>query len=342
MAQSSREVVRAAVHFRGPERLPVRMGCFGRDDTIWIPRRSEEQKDGEVRIDEWGCRWQTTAMHNMGQPKGHPLGDVSEHARARIPDYDEPWRYEGLEEAFQQAESEERYTQVGIFMVLFERMHALAGFENVLMGLLADRENTAALADRILEAQMCLVRNYQQRFGQRLHSFSMSEDWGTQEAAFISADLWRDFFLPRYRKLFDLMHSGGQDVWVHSCGKINEIIEGFIEAGCDVVNLQQPRALGIEEIGERYRGRITFESLSDIQASLPTGRPERIRQDAEALGRHWMMPEGGFVFSDYGDDQAIGASAGAKLTMYRAFSEVSERIYGRPLPEPQVPAPEEV
>ncbi|MFO7956305.1 MAG: uroporphyrinogen decarboxylase family protein [Candidatus Brocadiia bacterium] len=337
MPQSPREVVHAAVHFEGPERLPVRMACFECDDTIWIPRKSEDHEEGGVKVDEWGCRWEKTAMHNMGQPKGHPLSDVTEHARARIPDYNEQWRYEGLEEVFEQAEREERYTQVGIFMVLFERMHSLAGFENVLMGLLADRENTAALADRILDAQMCLVRNYQERFGDRLHSFSMTDDWGTQEAAFISADLWYDFFLPRYRKLFDLMHSGGQDVWVHSCGKINEIVQGFIDAGCDVINLQQPRALGIPEMGERYRGAITFESLSDIQASLPTGRAERIREDARMLGEHWMKPEGGFVFSDYGDDQAIGAGPDAKLTMYRAFSEVSQRIYGRPLPEPRVP-----
>jgi hypothetical protein len=263
---------------------------------------------------------------------------VAEHDRLRVPDYDEEWRYEGLEEAFEEAEKDDRYTQVGIFMVLFERMHALAGFENVMVGLLADRENAEALADKILEAQLRLVRNYQERFGDRLHSFSMSEDWGTQEAAFISADLWYDFFLPRYTRLFSAMHEGGQDVWVHSCGKINEIIQGFIDAGCDVINLQQPRALGIEEIGERYRGQIVFESLADIQATLPSGRPARIAADAEALAEHWMSPEGGFVFSDYGDDRAIGASPGAKMVMYRAFSRVSEEVYGNPLPEPVVPA----
>jgi hypothetical protein len=166
----------------------------------------------------------------------------------------------------------------------------------------------------------------------------MTDDWGTQKAAFISRDLWYDFFLPRYKRLFDLMHAGGQDVWVHSCGKVNEIIEGLIDAGCDVVNLQQPRALGIEEIGRRYRGRITFESLADIQATLPSGTRERIRDDARALAEHWMLPEGGFVLSDYGDDRAIGAGPDAKLTMYRAFSEVSKRLYGRPLPEPVIAA----
>jgi len=340
MAQSPREIVQAAVRLQKPQRLPVRMACFGVDDTHWIPRKSAERSENGVPTDEWGCVWAKTDMHNMGQVKGHPLADVSEHDRLVVPDYDAAWRYEGLEDSFVEAERLERYTQAGIFMVLFERMHTLAGFEHVLMGLLADRANAEALADKILAAQMCLVRNYQERFGRRLHSFSMTDDWGTQQAAFISRELWDDFFLPRYRRLFDLMHAGGQDVWVHSCGKVNELIEGFIAAGCDVVNLQQPRALGIEEIGRRYCGRITFESLADIQATLPSGDLRRIREDARALGERWMLPEGGFVFSDYGDDRAIGAGPDAKLTMYRAFSEVSERLYGAPLPTPQVPAAE--
>jgi hypothetical protein len=164
----------------------------------------------------------------------------------------------------------------------------------------------------------------------------MSEDWGTQQAAFIDMGTWRSFFLPRYKRLFDAMHEGGQDVWVHSCGKVNEIVQGLLEAGANVVNLQQPRALGIEEMGERYRGKITFESLSDIQSSLPSGDNGRIEADARALGEHWMSSRGGFVFSDYGDGNAIGAPDEAKRVMYRAFSEVSREVYGKALPEPVV------
>lgn len=333
MAQSSFEIVRSAIHFETPERLPVRMSTLGRDDTFWIPRRSEERGESNgMRIDEWGCGWDHTETKNMGQVKYHPLSSVGEFEKATIPDYTQSWRYDGIEEEFDKAEKEGRYTQTGIFMILFERMHSLAGFENVLVGLLADPEGSAGLADRILDAQITLVRQYQERFGSRLHSFSMTEDWGTQQAAFIDMSLWNEFFLPRYRKLFSIMHEGGQDVWVHSCGKVNEVVGGLIEAGADAVNLQQPRALGIEEMGSRYRGKITFESLSDIQATLPTDDTARIAADADALAKHWMLPEGGFVFSDYGDGQAIGASEHAKTAMYESFSRVSESVYGKPLP----------
>ena len=121
-------------------------------------------------------------------------------------------------------------------------------------------------------------------------------------------------------------------MWTHTCGKVNDVVGGLIEAGVTAVNLQQPRALGIEEMGQRYRGKVTFDSLADIQATLPTGNRERIEADAQALAEHWMTPAGGFVFSDYGDSLAIGTSDEAKVMMYQAFSRVSEEVYGKPLP----------
>ncbi len=320
------------MRFQSPDRLPVKMGCFGQNDTRGIPRNTQPvEVDGKL-ADEWGCIWDHTATQNMGQVKGHPLSSLDELDKMIVPDYSKDCVFEGCEDAFREAETNDKYTMVGIFMILFERMHSLAGFENVLIGLHTEREAAEALADRILDAQITLVRQYQERFGKRLHGFGMSEDWGTQQAAFISTELWLDFFFPRYKKLFDAMHEGGQDVQVHSCGKVNDIVQGFIDAGVNAMNLQQPRALGIQEMGNRYRGKLTFESLADIQATLPTGDPKRIEVDARLLGEHWMLPEGGFIFSDYGDSVAIGAPDEAKRIMYEAFSRVSEDVYGNPLP----------
>ncbi len=105
----------------------------------------------------------------------------------------------------------------------------------------------------------------------------------------------------------------------------------------NVVNLQQPRALGIREMGDRYRGRIAFESLADIQHTLPTGDLDRIAADAEDLVTYWASPAGGFIFSDYGDNEAIGVhDPQIKVYMYERFSEWSETLYGNPLPTPQL------
>ncbi len=334
---TSREIVGRAVHRRRPPRLPVRFAALGEDDTGGIPIKPaanfSPRTPGE---DEWGCIWSKTELANMGQVKGHPIKHIDQLAKHRVPDYDDDTRYEDVPAALDGYEREGRYVLAGIFMVLFERMHSLYGLERALCDLLTDRSAMEALADRIVDVHLRFVENVRQRFGKRVHGITMTDDWGTQQAAFVSMELWNDFFLPRYKRLFEAIRTAGYDVWVHSCGKVNEIIAGFIQAGTSVINLQQPRALGIEQIGRRYRGRIAFESLADIQQTLPTNDKERVEQDVEALMEHWALPEGGFVLSDYGDGEAIGVTNPAiKLHMYRCFSQHSERIYGQPLPEPK-------
>jgi uroporphyrinogen decarboxylase len=330
------EIVKAAIYNKKPERLPVNFGCFGACDVPWLPKQPSAtfvpEFEGE---DEWGCIWGKTDVRNMGQVKGHPLKSLDDLSGVKTPNYDDDSRYVEMEKALERFVPQGKYLKVDIFMVLFERMHSLHGFENTLTALYTNPGPLGELADIITDKHIEFVENVYRRFGKTIHGFSMSDDWGTQQAAFVSFDIWMGFFFPRYKRIFDSMHDCGYDVWVHSCGRINEIIEGYIRAGVNVVNLQQPRALGITEIGERYKGRICFESLADIQQTLPTGSRSAVDKDVDQLMHYWMSPEGGFVFSDYGDSGAIGVTdPDIKLYMYQRFSEVSEKLYGNPLPEP--------
>ncbi|MFW6279441.1 MAG: uroporphyrinogen decarboxylase family protein [Planctomycetota bacterium] len=330
----SQEIVSRAIHYEGPERLPVLMGSLGVSDVDGIAVQPapgwEPVEDG---ADEWNCVWSQTEQHNMGQVTGHPLEDLSDLDDYEPPSFHHDERYDGCEEKLDRIEEEGKYARCGIFMVMFERMHSLHGFENTLMDLYSAPERLEELADMIADTHVSLVEEVSRRFPGRIDGWNMSDDWGTQQSSFISYEKWMEFFYPRYKRIFDAMHEAGCDVWVHSCGKINDIIQVYIRAGVDVVNLQQPRVLGIQEIAERYRGDIAFESLSDIQSTLPTGDPEKIEADAEALMTHWAGPDGGFLFSGYGDDEAIGVDdEKVKPMMYSAFSRYSEQVYGQPLP----------
>ena len=329
-----KEIVSRAVHFKRPSRLPAVMHALGVSDTAGVAigagGYAQLPREGE---DQWGCVWGHTDVPNMGQVIGNPLVDIRGLDRHPMPDYTDDSRYVDTEASLDQADSDGKYVLGGIFMVLFERMYTLHGFENTLMDLYADRPAMEDLADRIVDVHVTFVREVARRFPGRLDGWHTTDDWGTQQAAFVSFDLWMDFFFPRYKRIFDAMHDAGCDVWVHSCGKVNEIVEGFIQAGVNVMNLQQPRALGIEEMGERYGGRIAFETLADIQATLPTGDPARVDDDAEALMTRWASAEGGLVLSDYGDDRALGIpNETVKPYRYEAFSRWSEKVYGEPLP----------
>ncbi len=321
MGMSSYEVVRRAIEFEKPDRLPLRFGALGLCDTHHVGWRQIGTGSANLREskDEWGCTWVRSEVANMGQVKGHPLEDWQALGSYQWPDADNPKLYEGMEERF--ADSEGKYVLTGIFMLLFERLHALCGFEKVLRDLYLDTDRMEMLAERIVAFDLGLIRNISARFPGRIHGLSFTDDWGTEQALFIQPALWHQFFKPRYKVIFAAAHEAGWHVWMHTCGKVNEIVDGLIEVGLDVINLQQPRALGIEEMGERFRGRICFESLCDIQATLPFKGANEIREEAQSLLKEWATPEGGFILSDYGDDRAIGATLEKKQVMLDAFLE---------------------
>lgn len=331
---TSKEIVQKAIRRERPARLPVSMSSLGVSDIASIcVRRPAGFTPGTDGEDEWGCVWKNTDVPNMGQVVGHPLEDIGDLRSVSVPDYADGSRYVEVEAALRKAETEGKYIRCTIFMVLFERMYALHGFENTLMDLYLDRQAMEDLADRIVDVHVGFVQEIARRFPGRIDGWIMSDDWGTQQNSFISYDFWMDLFYPRYKRIFDAMHQAGCDVWVHSCGKINNIIEGYIQAGVNVVAVLQPRVLGIADIAKRYAGRIAFDSLPDIQATLPTGDFNAIEADIKALMTHWASAEGGFVFSDYGNGRAIGVpDESVKPFMYDMFSKWSEKIYGSPLP----------
>jgi len=320
MTQTPYEVVRRAIDFEFPERLPLRFVSLGLSDVHNVSWKiGVGNKELRKSKDEWGCTWVRSEVKNMGQVKGHPLAEWKALDNFHWPDPTNPDFYKGMEEQLEL--SDEKYIITEIFMLLFERMHALHGFQNTLTDLYLERERIEFLADKIVEFNLGVIQNIAQRFPGQIHGLGFTDDWGTQKAVFIKPDMWDDLFKPRYQRIFDSIHEAGWHVWMHSCGKITAILDRLIEVGVDVINLQQPRALGIEEIGQQFKGRICFESLCDIQHTLPFKSPREIKKEARMLLENWSTPEGGFILSDYGDGNAIGVSSETKQIMLDAFLE---------------------
>ena len=108
---------------------------------------------------------------------------------------------------------------------------------------------------------------------------------------------------------------------MHSCGMVREILGDLEEIGCNVVDLQQPTILGIEEVGRRHAGKLCFQSLCDIQHTLPMKGDEEIIEEAKLLMDCWGTDKGGFILADYGDGEAIGVLKEKKRVMFDAFME---------------------
>jgi uroporphyrinogen-III decarboxylase len=237
------------------------------------------------------------------------------------PDPTDDARYAHLEQLL--AGAGDKYVISGVGFHFFERMHYLRGMPELFVDMHERPALVHELAERVIAFPIGVARELGRRFPGRIHGFSTTDDWGTQQACFVGLPMWREFFKERYTRIFRTVHEAGMHMWVHSCGHVNEVIGEWIDCGLDVVNLQQPRNLGIEEIGRRYRGRICFESLCDIQRTLPFGTDEEVRAEAALLLEQWATPEGGFILSDYGDGNAIGVPLEKKRIMLDAFIQLA-------------------
>ncbi len=92
-----------------------------------------------------------------------------------------------------------------------------------------------------------------------------------------------------------MIHSGGVDVWMHSCGNITDLIPDLMELKLDVLNPVQPHAMDIGYLGRTYSGKICFHGGLDIQDTIPNGTPEDIKNETrnfiDALG----TKDGGYI-----------------------------------------------
>ncbi|MFH1008181.1 MAG: uroporphyrinogen decarboxylase family protein [Candidatus Latescibacterota bacterium] len=331
-----REIVRRAIAFDTPPRLPFFLGGSWSDKLsavirdfpndvcdCWEMDRQESgwYFDNPVR-DDWGCQWRRTDVNNMGQVVGHPLADWSALSSFCPPNPKNPFYFARIEDGIKHAK--ERYVVLTSHFNLFERLHMLHGFSRTLEDFYLEPEKIHQLLDMILAYKIAHLEEAARSFGDRVHGIFLTDDWGTQTNTFVSTAIFEAFFSGRYRQLFDAIHSHGWHVILHSCGRVNHFVPLFIDVGVDVLNMQQPQAYGLREFGEQFAGKVCFLTTVDIQATLPKEDPDAVRAEARELVQNWSKPEGGFIVFNYGDSEGIGVTDAIAEVMFREFYDLRE------------------
>ena len=318
----SEELVRRTIEFRTPPRLPFyQSDLVGVPSDVWEIREMDRARHGwyfdTPGMDDWGCRWTVSDIKNMGQVVEHPLADWSAFSHYRPPNPHHDFYYERIESLLERAN--DRYVVITCHFNLIERLHMLRGFMATMEDIYLNPERIEALLDLILENRLGHLEELHQRFGNRVHGIFMTDDWGTQQGAFIGQDPFERLFAPRYRLLFQTVHRYGWHVILHSCGKINSLVPNLIELGVDVLNMQQPRAYGLVEFGERFKGKVCFLTTVDIQSTLPRSVEQDVREEAGLLVKHWSTPEGGLIVFNYGHPEALGIDPTMTTVMFDEF-----------------------
>lgn len=187
--------------------------------------------------DEWGTSWEYRIYGVWGYRMVYPLADMSELATYKTPPIA---RLAGAELARARAAADQHrktYYYLGGGVSIFETMQSLRPFEDVLIDIARDTPEINRLADMLMDYYAVLVDN---ALAVGADAVAVGDDYGTQQAMMMSPKVWRRFFKPRYRALFEPVVRAGKSIFFHSCGQIGPILEDLREVGAGAVWPQLP------------------------------------------------------------------------------------------------------
>ncbi len=304
---TSREIVRRTLLLAEPERV-----ARSYDTSDFVSARPSVKTyatDWELagpdrweRTDEWGNTWERVDPVSKGEVKKGVLDDLADLDNYRFPDFSNPADYEPVRQV--RADHPNHWLIGSLPGFAFNIARKMRRLETYLVDLLTERDRLHSLHDQIDALLADTIRNYA---AAGADSVMFPEDWGTQNGMLVSPDLWREEFFPRFTHLCNVAHEEGLMVFMHSCGKIEEIVPGLIEAGIDLLQFDQPDLHGIDTLAA-YQDEedITFWCPVDIQTTLQLRNQDAIEAKADEMLDKLWMGQGGFVAGYYSDNASIG------------------------------------
>lgn len=113
----------------------------------------------------------------------------------------------------------------------------------------------------------------------------------------LSPEHYREFIIPRFKKLIDILHKRGKLVMFHSDGVVEPYYEDLIRIGLDAHESLEPVAGNdLGDLKRRYGDRLAFVGNIDCSILLTYGPSEKVRETVKETLRAGM-PGSGYMFS---------------------------------------------
>ncbi len=167
---------------------------------------------------------------------------------------------------------------------LFEMTHHLGSMEGALAGFYTDPGAMHELIDYLADYEIRYARKLIDHL--RPDALYHHDDWGGQDTTFMSAEMFAEFFLPRYKKVYGFYKENGVELVIHhSDSYAATLVPYMIEMGIDIwqgvmTTNDIPRLIG------KYGGRISFMGgLDSGVVDFPGWSREAIAEEVERACR---------------------------------------------------------
>jgi uroporphyrinogen decarboxylase len=264
------------------------------DFSSFFPERDLEP---DVSIDEWGIGSVPT-IHEIPDYKYHPLKPmktVREIDDFPWPDLGEDYRYEGVKARTREYQTRGYAVCGEMYQTIFETAWLMRDMQDFMVDLLLHEEIAHAICENLARIRVRQAENYA-RAG--VDILRLGDDMVSQQGLMMSKETYRTFFRPRIQKIIEAAKKENPDIiiFMHSCGKVEDLIDDLLEAGVEVLNPLQPECNDLHMIQAKYKDRLSFWGGIGVQSVMPMGTPgdvsRKVLETNEILGK-----EGGFLLA---------------------------------------------
>lgn len=124
---------------------------------------------------------------------------------------------------------------------VFEQMHPVCGHEYMLIGMAMDPDWVKDMVNTYASLTIGLMEILFAEEG-KPDGIWFYEDMGFKLRPFMSPAMYRDIVMPGHKRTIDYCHSLGLKVIMHSCGFIEPLLPGMVEAGIDCLQVMEVKA----------------------------------------------------------------------------------------------------
>lgn len=176
---------------------------------------------------------------------------------------------------------------------VFELMHPVLGHENMLVAMAVEPEwitdVVRTFSDLTIQLQEILFAEEGKPDGIWYY-----EDMGFKQRPFMSAEMYGEIIQPAHAKTFDFAHSLDLPVIVHSCGFIEPLVPGLIEAGMDCLQVIEIKAgMDLLRLKKDFGERISFCGGMDARNLVANNRDAIAAELREKIPA--VMKDSGYI-----------------------------------------------
>ncbi|MHB1296357.1 MAG: uroporphyrinogen decarboxylase family protein [Anaerolineae bacterium] len=253
-------------------------------DLDFEPQVLEETAETILRRDGNGALLRTHKLHD-GTPEHVDFlvkdrAGWEEHIKPRLAADRRRINFQAYREAKAQAQEHNRFFMWS-GVNAFEIMKDVCGHQYMLMGMALDPDWVRDMVDTYtrLTVELQEILFAEEGWPDGIWYY---EDMGFKAKPFMSPAMYREIMQPGHKYTFDFAKSHGLPVTVHSCGMVEKLVPGLLEAGIDCLQVIEVKAgMDLLRLYKDYGERLSFMGGIDVRV-LYTNDRQQIDAELEA------------------------------------------------------------